>query len=335
MALNRSSASTIRDVANLANVALSSVSRVLNGHPAVSEELRSRVLSAVAELDYQADFTAANLRRGSTMTIAFLVRDIASPLFSEMVKAVEAAVEESGYSVLLMNSGSNPAREAAHIRTLARTRVDGVLISLSNETDRDCLAALKTLRAPVVLIDRAITDIKSSSVLSDHFSGLSAATKHLAAQGHKRIALITGPKDVLASRERLRGYKSGLRSSGLRSDPALVRMQSYDEIFGEQQAASLLALDDPPTAIIAGGAMIGYGTLRSIRDASKVLKVAMVACDPWRAPELFEPSVTVVRRDVAEIGRVAAELLLEAINVGTYRSVTLPTELVPGTPVRV
>jgi len=334
LVFNRSSASTIRDVADLANVARSSVSRVLNGHPAVSEELRSRVLSAVTELNYQADFTAASLRRGSTMTIAFLVRDISSPLFSEMVKAVEATVEEFGYSVLLMNSGGNPAREAAHIRLLARSRVDGVILSLRSERDLDCVAAVKALRVPVVLVDRSIGDVRSSSVLSDHFSGLSAATKYLAAQGHARIALITGPQGVLASRERLRGYKSGLRSAGLPSDPTLVRMQSYDEVFGEQQTASLLALDDPPTAIIAGGAMIAYGTLRSIRDANKVRQVAMVACDSWRSPELFEPSVTSVRRDVAEIGQVAAELLLEAINVGTYRSVTLPTELVPGTPVR-
>lgn len=333
--MNRSSPSTIRDVADLAKVARSSVSRVLNGHPAVSEELRSRVLSAVTELNYQADFTAVSLRRGSTMTIAFLVRDISSPLFSEMVKAVEAIVEEFGYSVLLMNSGGNTAREAARIRLLARSRVDGVILSLSNESDLDCVAAVKALRVPVVLVDRSISDVRASSVVSDHFSGLSAATKYLAAQGHKRIALITGPQGVLASRERLRGYKSGLRSAGLPSDPTLVRMQSYDEVFGEQQTSSLLALDDPPTAIIAGGAMIAYGTLRSIREANKVSQVAMVACDSWRSPKLFEPSVTLVRRDVAEIGQVAAELLLEAINLGSYRSVTLPTELVPGTPVRV
>lgn len=334
MAASKSSNITIRDVATRANVALSSVSRVLNGHPAVSEELRKRVLSAVADLDYQPDFTATNLRRGSTMTIAFLVRDIASPLFSDMVKAAEATVGEFGYSVLLMNSGGNAVREAAHIRTLARSRVDGVILSLSSESDRDTVAALKTLRAPVVLIDRAIGDIESSSVISDHFSGLAAATRYLAELGHSRIALITGPHDVLASRERLRGYKAGLRGAGLRFDPALVRMQSYEESFGEEQANTVLKFDDPATAIIAGGAMIGYGTLRAIRDADLTGRVAMVACDSWRSPELFEPSVTVVRRDVGEMGRVAAELVLDAIKGGAVRSVTLPTQLMAGTPVR-
>jgi len=329
----KSTSITIRDVARRANVALSSVSRVLNGHPAVSETLRQRVLSAVAELDYQPDFTATNLRRGSTMTIGFLVRDIASPLFSDMVKAAEAMVGKFGYSVVLMNSGGNPSREAAHIRTLARSRVDGIILSLSSESDRDIVAALKTLRAPVVLIDRAIGDVESSSVISDHFSGLCAATKYLADLGHIRIALITGPQDVLASRERFRGYKAGLRAAGVRFDPALVRMESYEELFGEQQATIVLGLEEPATAIIAGGAMIGYGTLRAIRDTG-LAGIAIVACDSWRSPELFEPSVTVVRRDVAEMGRVAAELLLDLINGGTARSVTLPTELVVGAPVR-
>lgn len=332
--VDRSSHITIRDVASRANVALSSVSRVLNGHPAVSESLRQRVLSAVAELDYQPDFTASNLRRGSTMTVGFLVRDIASPLFSDMVKATETIVGEHGYSVLLMNSGGNPGREAAHIRTLARSRVDGVILSLSSESDRDTVAALKSLKAPVVLIDRAIGDIESSSVISDHFAGIAEATKHLVELGHRRIALITGPHDVLASRERLRGYKAGLRAAGVRFDQALVRMQSYEEDFGEQQAQAVLRLDEPATAIIAGGAMIGYGTLRAIRDAGLTGRIAMVACDAWRSPELFEPSVTVVRRDVAEMGRVGAELLIDLINGGPVRTVTLPTELVAGTPIR-
>lgn len=333
MAARKDSTMTIRDVASRANVALSSVSRVLNGHPAVSEALRQRVLSAVAELDYQPDFTASNLRRGSTMTIAFLVRDISSPLFSDMVKAVEAAVGEFGYSVLLMNSGGDLAREAAHIRTLARSRVDGVILSLSSESDRGTVAALKTLRAPIVLIDRAIGDIESSSVISDHFSGLSTATQDVAKHGHTRIAFITGPHEVLASRERLRGYKAGLRAAGLRFDPNLVRMGSYDEQFGESQTAAVLGVDEPPTAVIAGGGMIAYGTLRAIRNAGLTGRVAMVACDPWRSPELFEPAVTVVHRDVTEMGRVAAELVLEAIKGSAVRTVTLPTKVVLGAPI--
>lgn len=328
----RSATATIKDVADRAGVALSSVSRVLNGHPAVSESLRQRVLSAVAELDYQPDYTATSLRRGSTMTVAFLVRDIASPLFADMVKETEAVLGQHGYSVLLVNSDGDPAREAANIQMLSRRRVDGLIVSLTSERDRDTITALRSFRPPIVLIDRTIADLQASSVVSDHYSGVAAATRHLIDGGHERIALITGPHDVLASRERLRGYKAGLRLGGLKFDERLVRMSRYDESFATQQATELLELDPPVSAIIAGGAMLSYGVLEGIRASGRALgqDVAMVACDAWRSPELFDPMPTVVERDAREIGRTGAELLLEAITSGTFRSVELPTTLVPG-----
>jgi len=239
---------TIRDVADRAGVALSSVSRVLNGHPAVSESLRQRVLSAVADLDYQADFTAASLRRGSTMTVAFLVRDIASPLFADIVQAAEEELSPLGYSMLLMNSNGDPDREAAHIRMLARRRVDGLILSLSSESHRDTVAALKSFKSPMVLIDRNIGDVEASSVVSDHYSGVAAATKHLVKAGHRSIALITGPHEVLASRERLRGYKAGLRSSGQRFDEALVNKWRSSWVLRLHRVRSSPVVPCSPTA---------------------------------------------------------------------------------------
>lgn len=313
-------------------MALSSVSRVLNSHPAVSESMRQRVLSAVAELDYQPDYSATSLRRGSTMTVAFLVRDIASPLFADMVKETETVLGQHGYSVLLVNSDGDPAREAANIQLLSRRRVDGLIVSLTSEQARETIAALRSFRPPVVLVDRAIPDLGASAVVSDHFSGVSAATRTLIEQGHERIALITGPHDVLASRERLRGYKAGLRAGGLKFDESLVRMARYDQDYAAQQTSALLAMDPPVTAVIAGGAMLSYGALQAIRAAGRTIgdDIALVACDAWRSPELFDPMPILVERDGREIGRVAGELLLEAITTGAVRTVELPTHLVGG-----
>lgn len=327
------SKATMKEVAERAGVALSSVSRVLSGHPAVSESLRRRVLMAVSEMDYEPDFTAMSLRRGSTMTVAFLVRDIASPLFSDLVKSAERELRRLGYSLLLMNSDGDPERDAAHIRLFARRRVDGLILSLASENHPETLSALKSLRAPVVLIDRRVPEIESSAVISDHFQGLSAATKYLASQGHQRIALITGPHEVLASRERVRGYKAGLRSAGIGAADELLRIGSYAAEFGTEQATALLALSDPPTAIIAGGVMLSYGALRAIRGSDRSIpdQVDLIPCDSWPFPELFEPALTVVRRDAAKIGRMAAELVLGGIADGKHREVTLPTELVVGT----
>ncbi len=296
--------------------------------------MRQRVLSAVAELDYQPDYSATSLRRGSTMTVAFLVRDIASPLFADMVKETEAVLGRRGYSVLLVNSDGDPAREAANIQLLSRRRVDGLIVSLTSEQSRDTVAALRSFRPPIVLVDRAIPDLGASAVVSDHFSGVSAATRRLIDDGHERIGLITGPHDVLASRERLRGYKAGLRAGGLKFDDALVRMARYDQEYAAQETAALLAMNPPTTAVIAGGAMLSYGALQAIRAAGRTVgdEVALVACDAWRSPELFDPMPMIVERDGREIGRVAGELLLEAIANGTIRTVELSTRLVGGRP---
>lgn len=324
---------TIKDVADRAGVALSSVSRVLNGHPAVSESLRERVLKAVAELDYQPDYTATSLRRGNTMTVAFLVRDIASSLFADMVMACENELDRRGYSVLLVNSNGDPAREAANIRMLSRRRVDGLIASLSSERDRDTIAALQSFQRPIVLVDRTIADLRASSVCSDHYGGVAEATRRLVDRGHTRIALITGPHDVLAARERLRGYKAGLRGGGVKFDERLARVQSYDEEFGYEQIRTILDQHPEVTAFIAGGVMLSYGALRALEDAGKRVPedVELVSCDAWRSPELFRPRPIIVARDAAEIGRTAGELLFEAITSGSYRSVTLPTTVV-GTP---
>ena len=320
----------MREVALRAGVGLGSVSRVLSGHSAVSESLRQKVLLAVSELDYEPDFTAMSLRRGSSMTVAFLVRDIANPLFSDMVKAAESVLHPVGYSVLLLNSDADPGRDAEHIRLFARRRVDGLIASLATESHQDSLSALRAFKAPVVLVDRHVPEIDASVVSSDHYTGVRLAVKHLARRGHQRIALITGPRTVLAARERTRGYKAGLRSAGLRFDPRLLRTEAYDAEFGTDQTTELLSFADPPTAIIAGGLMVGYGALRAIRALGRRIpgEVDLVPCDSWPFPELFGPSLSYVHRDAALMGRTAAELLLARIQEGVTREVILPTEFV-------
>jgi LacI family transcriptional regulator len=321
----------MKEVADRAGVAVSSVSRVLNGHPAVSEELRQRVLTAVTEVDYELNYTAKSLRSGATMTVAFLVRDIASPLFAEMVKAAERHLRRFGYSLLLTNSGGDPVRDAEHIRLFARRRVDGLIVTLSSETHRGTQEALQAMRAPVVLIDRHIPDLAASAVLSDHRSGVRDAVRHLADQ-HRRIGFIAGTQAVLATRERFQGYKDGLRAAGIRLQHDLVRMGSYDSEFGHEETVRLLALDEPPTALITGGVTLTYGALEAVQSAALRVPedLTIVSCDSFRAMNTSGRRLGVVDRDAALIGTTASELLLEAMTTGTHQQVTLPTEFVTG-----
>ena len=141
---------------------------------AVSESLRQKVLLAVSELDYEPDFTAMSLRRGSSMTVAFLVRDIANPLFSDMVKAAESVLHRVGYSVLLLNSDGDPGRDAEHIRLFARRRVDGLIASLATESHQDSISASGPSRRRSCWSIGTCRRSTPASVSSDHYSGRSA-----------------------------------------------------------------------------------------------------------------------------------------------------------------
>ncbi len=146
----------MREVADLADVAISSVSRVLSGHPDVSAQMRDRVLSAVAQLEYEPDFLAQSLRRGQTLSVGFVLADISNPLMADIVLGAEAVMRSAGYSLLLMNSENDPALDATHIRFFQSRRVDGMILSLASETDAATLDLIAQVDGPVVVVDREL-----------------------------------------------------------------------------------------------------------------------------------------------------------------------------------
>ena len=155
---------------------MSSVSRVLSGHPDVSPAMSEKVMAAVAELDYQPDMLAQSLRRRETLTVGFVVGDISNPLLAEIVIGVESTLHANGYSMLLTNSLGDPLLEAAHIALLSHRRVDGLVISVLDETHPETIGRLAELDIPIVVLDRNLPpEIPVSRVLSDHRSGMKAA----------------------------------------------------------------------------------------------------------------------------------------------------------------
>lgn len=322
--------SSMREVAQLAGVALSSVSRVLSGHPDTSDEMRTRVLTAVEKLGYEPDLLAQSMRRGSTMSVGFVVGDISNPLLAEIAHGAETTLRRAGYSMLLTNSENQAALDATHVRLLQQRRVDGLLLSLAAEDDETTTDLLRTLDTPVVLIDRELgVDVHASAVLSEHRIGTAAAVDHLLELGHRDIALILG-QPVRPSRERLHGLEDAYRERGLEQTYTVLQGELTAE-HGHAATRELLDRDPPPTAIIAGGNQIMVGALREIvaRGVAVGPELSVVCCDDVAITELFSPPIAVVRRDYAEMGRQAAELLLERLGGDDPpRTVTLPTEFV-------
>ena len=319
---------SMREVADLADVAISSVSRVLSGHPDVSAEMRDRVLVAVAELDYEPDFLAQSLRRGATLSVGYVVGDISNPLIATITLGAEAALRSAGYSMLLMNSENEPDLDAAHIRFFQARRVDGMILSLASDRAQSTIDAIAQVDVPVVLIDRDLPgELRASIVRNDHRSGMRSAVDHLLDLGHRRIALITGGLDLWPVRERLAGMAAAVAARGI-PDETVSLIGSLSAEHGEASTEQLLTMVPRPTAIIAGGNQVLAGCVRAlVRHGTRIPEdVSLVTCDEVDLSELHTPPIASVSRDTLQLGRVAAELLLERVT-GTAgpRTVLLPT----------
>jgi LacI family transcriptional regulator len=304
----------MREVADRAQVAMSSVSRVLSEHPDVSPAMRERVLAAVDALGYRPDLLAQGLRRGATHSIGFVVGDISNPVLADTVKGAEGRLREEGYSVLLSNSEGDPKLDAEYVRVFSQRRVDGLILSLASETEPATLDALYEIENPCVLLDREVAGLQDASVvIADHRAGMRAAVGHLLDLGHRRIGLISGP-EMRPTRERNAGaeeaYLERAISGGLTIIPG-----NFNTEHGEQASEEMLSRAEAPTALIAGGNQLLIGVLRTLlrRDLRFPSDVSLLTCDDTEITTVLRPQIGAVSRNNLEAGRAAADLLLRRL----------------------
>jgi len=324
---------TIRDVALAANVAIGTVSRVLNGHKSVSDDVRARVLKAIKKLKYEPDRVAQSMRLGITRTVACATRDISMPGFGAIVNAAEETLQSSGYTLLLATTGARKERELDLLRIFQQRRVDAVIMTTSSEDDAELSRQIKKLDIPVVLLDREHPK-ELDAVTLDHRSGIRAATEYLQGLGHTRIALLTGKPSTRPGRERIAGCKEALAAAGKRAGQGIIKTGGFSAEFGFREASLLLSSSAPPTAIIAGGMAMLSGVLQAIRARGLTIPddISVVAGADSDLAALTTPAVTAVRWSGTDEGRMAVQLLLNRLGgnrKGPVQRVMLSTELVP------
>jgi LacI family transcriptional regulator len=315
----------IHQVAERAGVAPSSVSRVLTGHPNVSQVMRNRVVDAVAALGYEPNGLAQSLRRGASMTVGFVVGDIANPLLAEIALGAETGLREAGYTMLLANSMDDPTLDGSHIRLFSQRRVDGLLLSVSDETARSTHEALDRAGVSFVLVDREISGIGDvPAVLTDHTPGLSAAITHMSDLGHRRIALVNGNPHVRPGRERAIIMRRWCRRLGLSCS---VKSGSFTLEHGDKAMDALLDSPAPPTAVIVGSNQLLVGVMRCLRRRGLEIPkdISVVTCDKIPLSEFVTPPLATIERDAYQMGFLAAKLLLDLMSGGTPRRVSIPT----------
>ncbi|MDQ0470892.1 LacI family DNA-binding transcriptional regulator [Labrys wisconsinensis] len=323
---------TIRDVAARAGVALGTVSRVLNEHPSVTPQARRSVQDAIAALGYQRDAVAGSLRNARTRMVACAIRDFDIPAFASYVKAAEEVFRRAGYTLLLASTSNEKDVELALLRGFAQRRVEGVMMTMSDEADAELAAAIAGAPMPIVLIDRELLQ-NVDRVMADHQAGAGLAVGHLISLGHARIGMIVGDPAAYPSRSRIAGYRHAHARRGIAVDEALIRDHALSNEIAFRETCALLAAADRPTALFVAAVDMLPGTLRAIRSSGLEVgrDIAIVAGSDSDLAELGVPPVSALSWDRAEMGRHAAEMLLERIRDPQPRAprcVRLPVSLI-------
>lgn len=273
------------------------------------------------------------MRTGATKTVGCIITDISNPLFADIIQAAERELRLAGYSMIVANSMGDPEEELALVRALLARRVDGLIMASPDRSLEETLALLRTAGIAIVLLDREM-DVAGDQVLTDHETGLVQATEYLLALGHTRIGLICGTPGVRPGYTRLKGFRTAMRRAGIDPEP-WIRSGPLSPQDGLRLAIDLLKSPQRPSALIAGSNQLLEGALRAIRTLGLAVPddLSLIGCDDTPLTELSLPPITVVARNIPEIGRSATRLFLDrqgagAAHAGQPRVLTLGTSLV-------
>ncbi len=305
---------TMRDVAELAGVSVTTVSHVVNKTRPVSDELCRRVISAMSELGYQPNALARSLRRKKTHTLGMIIPDSANPFFAEVARGIEDTSFEQGYSVILCNSDGHLAEELLYINVLVEKQVDGILFVAAGASTEH-IYALQSRQMPVVVVDRDVPDVAVDSVLVDNARGGWLATQHLIDLGHRRIGCITGASDLTPSADRITGYRQALIENSIPVAETLIVKGDFQYESGYQAAQRLLALDDPPTAIFACNDLMAVGAISLTVELGRQVPadLSIVGFDDVRLASFTNPPLTTIAQPKYEMGVLGATMLLERL----------------------
>lgn len=315
---------TIKELAKRLNLSTSTVSKALNGYPHVAEETRQRVLAKAKDLGYRPDITARGLQARRTHLVAYSWRlstpEQFSPVLDRFIHVMGAAAVRAGYHLLAFPTASDQAELEAYQELVRTHRVDGVVLSSTNENDPR-VAYLSSTAFPFVAFGRAGTGWDYPWVDVDGRIGVGMAVDHLRELGHRRIGLIAWPPGSLSGEERYQGYSEALHRAGIPFDPALVVRAEHAESAGRRALASLL--DFPagqrPTAVIAVSDLLALGAMNEAQDRGLIVgrDLSIIGFDdaPWA--KYLRPPLTTLRQPVDEIGELIVRQLLQVIAGGS------------------
>ena len=321
----------LKDIAKRLGVSSATVSRALADSELVAEETRKRILDMAIALDYRPNVSARSLRTRRSMSVLMVVRDVGNPFYLEVLKGVEAAAREAGYSVLMGNTENDPEREDEYFHMLRDGHADGMILMTGKLPTRYRLPSNEDSTPPVVVALELIDGAALPHVQIDNAGAARDAVNHLVALGHRRVAHISGPVPEVMSALRRDGYRAAMADAGLAVPEGYEQRGDYSLGSGQEACTALFRLSESPTAIFVANDEMAYGAIHELHRLGLDVPgdVSVVGFDDLFFSRALNPPLTTLSQPRAEIGRQAMELLLDILagECGPFDPVVVPTEL--------
>lgn len=310
---------TIKDIAKALGLSTSTVSRALRDSYEISPETKKMVLEYSEKINYRPNPIALSLKEKRSRSIGIIVCEIANSFFSQIINGIESIAYDKGYNVIIAQSHESYDREVLNVQYLASRSIDGLLVSVSSETqDLSHLKNLHDRGFPIVFFDRIVEEMETHKVIVDNFKGAYDATEHLIKSGHKHIAALAGSEYLSITKERLGGYQKALEDNGIPSNKAYIQHclhggMIYNEV--ENALNQFMSLDKKPDAIIASADKLTTNCMRYLkkRKISVPGDIALIGFSNLDLTDLLSPSLSVVRQPAFEMGQLSTELLIQLI----------------------
>lgn len=323
----------LSDIAERLNLTKVSVSKALRDHPDISKETRALVKKTAAEMGYSPNLLARSLSSQRSHTLGVVVPKIAHSFFASIIEAIQEEASAAGYGILLAVSSENAEMERQHIDRLIAMRVDGLLVSASQQQpDLTAYERVRNMGIPLVFFDRRIEGLPFSSVTIDDYAGTYRAVEYMIRKGFRTFAHIAGTPDVEIGRARRAGFEAALHAHGLAVDASSIIEGGFDEAYGYRAFQELLRRDALPEVIVTVSFPVGLGVYGAIVEANPELlnRIELVSFGEGGLTEYYAFPHHCIRQPTREIGRRAAKLLMEHIDGGSMaepQHIVVETEL--------
>ena len=305
---------TIKDIARVAHLTPSSVSRALNNHPRISQGTKEKVLSLAQKMGYSPNLFARGLVNKKTNLVGLLVYDFRNPFYAELTRSIQDAAQDLGFWVIQASTDDDQGKADFLIDSMIRMGVEGIIFASCKLQDKAVEKLIKD-GFPVVLVNRKLNKEIGDYVVLDNAYGAYLLVNHLIHQDYRRIAMISGPRSVSTSADRYQGYVQALKDKGLKLDKTIIKYGPFSQETGFKFTKQLMSLMNPPRAIFCGDDAIALGAMKALGQLGLRVPedVSVAGFDDAEISSHPLIRLTTVSQNLKKMGKLAARTLVDRI----------------------